>query len=1045
MARRRRSKRTHCLEVLLLLLIFVVFLLGATLVLLRSHVAARRQVKAKRVSEAALAALSKHDGTHKSSRRKTSKPFEPHALDDDVHLQRVASDPSSHYYLNRPGNRNATLREHYWRLAKSQLSSWDPNVGDSEATGDLLDGMLMVRGAGGTRAANAKGPASLRRAAELGHPEAQFYAAVAHWSGIWPVSYESANSSSSVASRSSTTTPTTVSGMLLHVLTSHAKQSASKTGTRPRKSGATETDKLRVMEEGWSAAHPQHAQALLYLHMAALSGHEEAIIAIANKIEHHQSALAASSQDSASAASSSSASLSACQMRLPYAEAASDVIIDRLQASPQAGRGKVAPPTDRHVLYQLHLHGSSSGSNKYLEQHNQPDETHAALQFYQVRANSRDDPSAAPAAYTLGHLYHTGARGVPVNLTLALHWYQVAADLGNFEAAGQAGDFYLYGYGAGEVGSAMPPGGDPYQAYKWYERGLPFAIETCRRRWEIKLAKKDTYVCDPTCLNGMGVLLMVGVPMMVAPDVALAEQYFELAKEQGKHDAAYNLAMVRLGWKSHWRTKEDAEDVEREYEAREERDRKKQFAGAKDSDGIFPALNQGMPKYSLTRSEWQAIVTDLSMAASAGHVQARHRLGKLYSTGVRIEIARSSGQSATEQVVVVPQDCEKAYKNFKWLMDSASLHRTRRLRRAYKQYVSGDLSSSLRNYLIAAETGSDLAQLNAAFLLEQGTCLGLSDVDCAKAAVRLYKSAAARGHAEASLRVGDFYYYGRFRDDGVPSGPFGWLQYILYPERYVGRLLEWFMDRYGRDLALKLQGLVELEEGASSKSDPGECSTEDGTCNWPDTESTKDSNATAANGEDDEHSVEHDMEMAAHYYRFAAEKAQSIRANFNLGFLYEWGLGLKQDFPLAKRHYDLAMSSPVPRVSDLPVAIALRCLVLHERALKMYRAFQEWKSEVDMAIALARLESLHNEASDEPDLLLDSNNIPRAAESKEAGRPVPPSAPAGAFAPGGRNPTLREQQLEIILKHVFSAESFLILILTSVLWVLMRHRTRRRR
>jgi hypothetical protein len=321
----------------------------------------------------------------------------------------------------------------------------------------------------------------------------------------------------------------------------------------------------------------------------------------------------------------------------------------------------------------------------------------------------------------------------------------------------------------------------------------------------------------------------------------------------------------------------------------------------------------------------------------------------------------------------------------------------------------------------------------------------LSDVDCAKAAVRLYKSAAARGHAEASLRVGDFYYYGRFRDDGVPSGPFGWLQYILYPERYVDRLLQWFLEKYGTYLASKLQGLVEPEEGAVSKPESGECSSaEDGTCNWPVAETTKDSNATAASGEDEEHNVEHDMEMAAHYYRFAAEKAQSIRANFNLGFLYEWGLGLKQDFPLAKRHYDLAMSSPVPRVSDLPVSIALRCMVLHERALKIYRGFQEWKSEVDMAIALARLESLHDAASEQP-LVLDSNNIPRAAESKEAGRPVPPSAPASSIAPGDRNPTLREQQVEIILRHVFSAESLLIVILTAILWALMKQRTRRRR
>jgi hypothetical protein len=40
-----------------------------------------------------------------------------------------------------------------------------------------------------------------------------------------------------------------------------------------------------------------------------------------------------------------------------------------------------------------------------------------------------------------------------------------------------------------------------------------------------------------------------------------------------------------------------------------------------------------------------------------------------------------------------------------------------------------------------------------------------------------------------------------------------------------------------------------------------------------------------------------DMEKAAIYYRLALDKAKSARANFNLGYMHEWGLGLKQDFP----------------------------------------------------------------------------------------------------------------------------------------------------
>jgi hypothetical protein len=69
----------------------------------------------------------------------------------------------------------------------------------------------------------------------------------------------------------------------------------------------------------------------------------------------------------------------------------------------------------------------------------------------------------------------------------------------------------------------------------------------------------------------------------------------------------------------------------------------------------------------------------------------------------------------------------------------------------------------------------------------------------------------------------------------------------------------------------------------------------------------------------------------------------NARAHFNLGFfLYEWGLGLKQDFPLAKRHYDLAVSGGSTREAELPVAIALFAMSVHEKCLKLYSSWTAW-------------------------------------------------------------------------------------------------------
>ena len=89
-------------------------------------------------------------------------------------------------------------------------------------------------------------------------------------------------------------------------------------------------------------------------------------------------------------------------------------------------------------------------------------------------------------------------------------------------------------------------------------------------------------------------------------------------------------------------------------------------------------------------------------------------------------------------------------------------------------------------------------------------------------------------------------------------------------------------------------------------------------------------------------SLENEWTMAAHYYRIAAEKHKSPRANFNMGFLYEFGLGLKQDFPLAKRHYDLALSTGNSKENGLAVLIALWVMNLHESIIKMQVSWSDW-------------------------------------------------------------------------------------------------------
>nr|AAB52516.1 sel-1-like protein [Homo sapiens] len=62
-----------------------------------------------------------------------------------------------------------------------------------------------------------------------------------------------------------------------------------------------------------------------------------------------------------------------------------------------------------------------------------------------------------------------------------------------------------------------------------------------------------------------------------------------------------------------------------------------------------------------------------------------------------------------------------------------------------------------------------------------------------------------------------------------------------------------------------------------------------------------------------------DYETAFIHYRLASEQQHSAQAMFNLGYMHEKGLGIKQDIHLAKRFYDMAaVSQPRCTSSSLP-------------------------------------------------------------------------------------------------------------------------------
>ena len=911
------------------------------------------------------------------------------------------------------GGNYKTIGEAYWRQVQAFLRDWKdaaiypPDTSDhhsasmdwmvrksSEYQGSFSGQTNTTSNKNSQNAYHLYPRLALERAADAGHPMAQHYLANAHASGIWPI-------------------PATGGGGDEYI-SSNNKESAN-----------SPVESLHVFDE-WLPTSGDHSRqidkAYLLWRMAAIGGNIESAMALAYRLD--------------SDSPSSGGSGNTCEDVLPYYQAAADGVIDQLEVS-QNSRAKVIPFMDKHTLAQVHMHG---GTSSVLDWNNKPDESKEALQFYHLKAttvpwsmkkwNSGSKTESAQekkgskktkkviaddeetidvtAAHTLGQLYHHGVKGVEQNLTQSLLYYEIAGSHGHWESAGQACIFHLWGIGTPQ---------NAHQALEFCILGAPFGFEGCAKMHEKAQNKRgddsgQIRECNEVALNGLGLLHLMGVRNLLTVDIPMAEKFFTLARQQGSVDAAYNLAMTWLGWKTHFKSVHELKE-NGFTPLTSDGETVLPIPGQKGKDGnekyvlYKAAVGDNMYYKGPIQSDVQNAIKVLGAAAKRGHLQARHRLASIYAEGL-------NHTTSVIQYNFVKKDCKKAKEFFQWIITNASPTRSDRLRRAYREFVAGNLEASVRNYLAAAEIGSIVGQVNAAFLMERGVCLGLGAADCAKASVRLWKIAAIRGNAEACLRVGDFYYYGRLHGDKLYTGPFGWIQYILFPEKYLPiLLLEW-----GKEVLKVARNSFGLDENSrTSKVSSSICQPDEGTCH---VDSEAHAEIASPKSSNFHHEMEEDLQTAAHYYQMAGDKHLSARANFNLGFMHEWGLGLKQDFPMAKRHYDLALSRNYYE-SEIAVQIALLAMNTHEFAIRCKVLIEDWWYQRNSSTT----KHSNTIASTKKPSISSSNTGPTAPES--GNEPVH-SKP--------RSSNSKKTQEEVIMSHLFDESSFLIVVLFLLLIII---------
>ncbi|XP_053139946.1 protein sel-1 homolog 1 isoform X2 [Hemicordylus capensis] len=199
-----------------------------------------------------------------------------------------------------------------------------------------------------------------------------------------------------------------------------------------------------------------------------------------------------------------------------------------------------------------------------------------------------------------------------------------------------------------------------------------------------------------------------------------------------------------------------------------------------------------------------------NLASQGGHILAFYNLAQMHATGTGVM------RSCHTAVELFKNVCERG----RW---------SERLMTAYNSYKDGDTNSAVVQYLLLAEQGYEVAQSNAAFILDQKEASIIEENETYPRALLHWNRAASQGYTVARLKLGDYHFYG-----------------------------------FGTQV---------------------------------------------------------DYETAFIHYRLATEQQHSAQAMFNLGYMHEKGLGIKQDIHLAKRFYDMAADANPD--AQVPVFLAL--------------------------------------------------------------------------------------------------------------------------
>uniref|UniRef100_A0A1A8IZ51 Sel-1 suppressor of lin-12-like n=2 Tax=Nothobranchius TaxID=28779 RepID=A0A1A8IZ51_NOTKU len=309
-----------------------------------------------------------------------------------------------------------------------------------------------------------------------------------------------------------------------------------------------------------------------------------------------------------------------------------------------------------------------------------------------------------------------------------------------------------------------------------------------------------------------------------------------------------------------------------------------------------------------------------NQAANAGNTLAMGFLGKMYSEGSEFlpqdnetalqyfkkasDMGNPVGQSGLGMAYLygrgVPVNYELALKYFQKAAEQGWVDGQLQLGTMYYNGigVKRDYKQALKFFNLASQAGHTLAFYNLAQMHATGTGVMRS----CHTAVELFKNVCERGRWSERLMTA----YSSFKEGETDAAL---VQYLLLSEQ-------------GYEVAQSNVAFI-LDQTDGAKIFSENETYPRALLHW--TRAAAQGYTVARIKLGDYHfygyGTDVDYETAVSHYRLASEQQNGAQAMFNLGYMHEKGLGIKQDIHLAKRFYDMAAeASPDAQV---PVFLAL--------------------------------------------------------------------------------------------------------------------------